>query len=163
MTESNNRVYIGMMRDSLKTKKEILIRLLDRTKEQEELLSSEDMDVERFEELLEEKGDGIDELNRMDEGFDSLFKKLEQELKANRSEYEDEIKEMKKLIGDITDLSTKIQMTEKRNNEKFQKFLTDERKKIREGNKSQQTAMTYLQNMGGYHKPGDSYFVNETK
>ncbi len=163
MSEPNEkRIYVEMMEDSLRQKKEILNLLYDQTKEQESLLT-EEMDVDRFEELLEEKGNGIDKLNKLDDGFDGLFKKLEKELTLNRGAYEEEINHMKKLIKEITELSASVQVTEKRNEERFQKYLKDERAKLREANKSQQTAMNYVQNMNGYHKPGDSYFVNETK
>ncbi|MBQ6537887.1 MAG: flagellar export chaperone FlgN [Eubacterium sp.] len=164
MTGPNEKlIYAGMMTDSLKKKKEILQKLLAHTEEQEALLSSEEMDVDRFEALLDEKGKGIDELNKIDDGFDNLFGKMEAEFKSDPGAYADDIKIMKKLIGDVTDLGTKIQVIEKKNNDRFKKYLTTERQKLRESNRSQQTAMTYLQNMNGYHKPGDSYFVNETK
>lgn len=161
---ADNGVYVSMMTDSLQRKKDILTVLFDQTKEQEALLSSSDqMDVDRFEELLEEKGRGIDELNSLDNGFDGLFKKLGQELTVNRGAYEKEITRMKGLISDITELSSGITVLEKRNHDRFAAYISEERRKLREANRSQQTVQNYTQNMSGYHKPGASYFVNETK
>ena len=160
---SENRTYINMMEDSLKKKKAILSTLYDQTKEQETLLADDTVDVDRFEELLNEKGIGIDELNQLDEGFDALYRKLEQELMGNQESYREEIGSMKRLITDVTDLGTKIQVLEKKNHDRFQQYISSEREKLRSANKSQQTAMTYAQNMSGRHKPGDSYFVNEKK
>ena len=160
---TDNSIYVSMMTDSLQKKKDILTLLYENTKEQESLLSDGQMDVDRFEILIEEKGKGIDELNSLDNGFDNLFKKLGEELKVNRGAYEKEITRMKGLISDITELSSGITVLEKKNHDRFAAYISSERKKLREANKSQQTAVTYAQNMLGYHKPGDSYFVNETK
>ena len=160
---ADNGVYVSMMIDSLNKKKEILTVLYEQTKEQESLLLDGKMDVDRFEALLDEKGKGIDELNSLDNGFDSLFKKLGQELTVNRGAYEKEILQMKGLISEITELGSGITVLEKRNHDRFAAYISDERKKLREANRSQQTAETYAQNMAGYHKPGASYFVNEKK
>ena len=158
-----NKTYISMMEDALRRKKTVLTTLYSQTQEQEILLGEDAMDVDRFEKLLDEKGVGIDELNKIDDGFDSLYKKLEQELMGNQDSYKEEIRRMKRLIEDVTDLGTRIQVLEKKNHDKFQKYISTEREKLKAANKSQQTAMTYARNMTDRHKPGDSYFVNETK
>lgn len=158
-----NKTYISMMEDALQKKKSILASLYDQTLEQEKLLTDDTMDVDRFEKLLAEKGKGIDELNRIDDGFDSLYKRLEQELMGNQESYKEEIRHMKSLILDVTDLGTKIQVVEKKNHDRFQQYISSEREKLKAANKSQQTALTYARNMTDRHKPGDSYFVNETK
>ena len=75
--DSNNSVYVRMMVDVLKRKEKILQRILKQTKEQEVILKQEDVDYERFQSILDEKGKQIDELNEIDEGFDALFKKVE--------------------------------------------------------------------------------------
>ena len=95
---ADNGIYVSMMTDSLQKKKDILTDLYEQTKEQENLLSDGKMDVDRFEALIEEKGRGIDELNSLDNGFDSLFKKLGQELTVNRGAYEKEIIRMKGMM-----------------------------------------------------------------
>ena len=71
--DSNNSVYVRMMVDVLKRKEKILQRILKQTKEQEVILKQEDVDYERFQSILDEKGKQIDELNEIDEGFDALF------------------------------------------------------------------------------------------
>ncbi|MBR6229285.1 MAG: flagellar export chaperone FlgN [Eubacterium sp.] len=160
---SDSRTYVSMMLDSLKKKKEILSILYEQTREQERILSADEVDADRFEEVLEEKGKEIDELNLVDDGFDSLFKKLEQELMGNQESYKEEISRMKVLITEVTDLGTKIQVLEKKNHDRFQQYIASEREKLKAANKSQQMAMTYARNMTDRHKPGDSYFVNEKK
>lgn len=161
--DDRNRTYVNMMIDSLRKKKAILDDLYALTIKQEELLTKESMDTDEFEKTTEDKGSFLDELNHLDEGFDSLYKKLETELMARQAEYADEISMMKGLIREITDTSSKIQVTEKKNYDRFQKFVADERVKIKKANLNNQTASTYAKNMAGGHKEGNSYFVNETK
>ena len=97
--DSNNSVYVRMMVDVLKRKEKILQRILKQTKEQEVILKQEDVDYERFQSILDEKGKQIDELNEIDEGFDALFKKVEKEITAHKANYLTEIATMQKLIG----------------------------------------------------------------
>ena len=54
--DSNNSVYVRMMVDVLKRKEKILQRILKQTKEQEVILKQEDVDYERFQSILDEKG-----------------------------------------------------------------------------------------------------------
>ena len=119
--DSGNQAYANMMVDSLRKKREILKTLLALSQEQESMLKGE-MDVDRFEETVREKGRWIDELNKLDSGFDSLFKKLETELTGHQGAYETEITGMKSLIQDITELSNGIQVLEKKNYDQFQVY-----------------------------------------
>ena len=75
--QNENSVYVNMMVDALKRKKQILLFLLEKTKQQESLLKDEEMNPDEFTKTIEEKGDRIDEINQMDEGFDTLFKNVE--------------------------------------------------------------------------------------
>ena len=66
-----------MMVDTLERKKEILKQLLDQTREQETLLKDEEMDADVFQNIITLKGEEIDKLNQIDEGFDALFRHVE--------------------------------------------------------------------------------------
>ena len=160
---SDDRTYVDMMVESLQKKKKVLTSLYELTREQETLLKDEEMDVDRFSEITEAKGQDIEELDSLDAGFDGLYRKLEQELTKNRGAYEAEITHMKALISDITTISSRIQALEKKNYEMFQIYMKNERMKLRRLNTSQKTAQNYAKNMSGSHRPENSYFVNETK
>ena len=117
--DSNNSVYVRMMVDVLKRKEKILQRILKQTKEQEVILKQEDVDYERFQSILDEKGKQIDELNEIDEGFDALFKKVEKEITAHKENYLTEIATMQKLISAVSDLGLRIQALEAQNSERL--------------------------------------------
>ena len=155
--------YISMMTDSLRKKKEIMSEVYGITREQNEILREGDVDQDYFSELIAKKGKYIERLEELDRGFDKLYSKVEQVLLSDKDTYEPDIRIMKELIKEITDYSSSIQALEAKNNDLFKKYAIEERARLKKLNASQQTAMTYAQNMAGAHKPGNSYFVNETK
>ena len=162
-TENRNGVYVSMMVDSLKRKETILSELLSYTKEQEEMLKQEELDADRFNETLELKGSRIDELGTIDEGFDTMFKLVEKEIKAKSSQYKEEVQTMQTLIGQVSELGMQIQALERQNSERFKKYLAKERKVIHDYRINSKTASGYYQNMANTHKAEQSYFFNEKK
>ena len=158
---SNNSVYVRMMVDVLKRKEKILQQILEQTKEQEVILKQEDVDYDRFQELLDEKGRQIDELNQIDEGFDALFKKVEKEITVHKENYLTEIVTMQKLISAVSDLGLRIQALEAQNSERFKIYLASKRKQIHDYHVNSQTASRYYQNMANSHRPEQSYYFNE--
>ena len=159
--DSNNSVYVRMMVDVLKRKEKILQRILKQTKEQEVILKQEDVDYERFQSILDEKGKQNDELNEIDEGFDALFKKVEKEITAHKENYLTEIATMQKLISAVSDLGLRIQALEAQNSERFKIYLASKRKQIHDYHVNSQTASRYYQNMANSHRPEQSYYFNE--
>lgn len=161
--ENENRVYVDMMVDSLERKKRVLSLLLEQTREQESMLRDEEMDPDRFREIMDEKDGQIDELNKLDEGFDRLFKSVEREIQSNRSLYKAQIQKMQKLIGEVSEMGIQIQALEHQNSGHFKVYLANQRKGIREFHLNNKTANSYYQNMANVHKPGESYFFNQKK
>lgn len=160
---NESRVYVDMMVDSLERKKRVLSRLLEQTREQESLLKDEEMDPDRFLEIVHEKEEQIDELNKLDEGFDRLFQSVEREVQTNRALYKTQIQKMQKLIGEVSEMGIQIQALEHQNSGHFKVYLANQRKGIREFHLNNKTASSYYQNMANVHKPEDSYFFNQKK
>ena len=161
--QSQSRVYVTMMVDTLKKKEQILRSLLQRTKEQETLLRSEELDQDEFSATIEAKGTEIDELNEIDEGFEALFQAVKQEITSNRDDYRSQIEAMQSLISEISDLGVQIQALEKQNSERFKMYLSDKRKEIHDFHVNNRTASNYYQNMANVHTTDQSYFFNEQK
>ena len=122
---NENSVYVNMMVDTLKRKKQILLFLLEKTKEQESLLKDEEMNPEEFTKTIEEKGDQIDEINRMDEGFDTLFKHVEKEILANRMAYKEQIQQIQQLIGEVSELGIQTPALDHQHSGHFKIYLAN--------------------------------------
>lgn len=160
---AREEVYVNMMVDTLERKKTILEKLLHQTREQEALLKDEEMDVETFQNIIDRKGEEIEKLNQMDEGFDTLFRYVEKEITANRMMYKKQILQMQKLINEVSELGIQIQALEHQNSGHFKIYLANQKQSVKKFYTNNRTAANYYQNMANAHKPGSSYFFNETK
>lgn len=163
MEQDKSSVYVNMMVDSLSRKKRILEFILQKTREQEILLKDDEMDPDKFQAIIDEKGEQIDELNKIDEGFDTLFSYVEKEINENRMAYRTQIEQMQKLIGEVSELGIQIQALEHQNSGHFKVYLANQRKAIREFHVNNRTTASYYQNMANAPKPEQSYFFNRTK
>lgn len=161
--ENENSVYVHMMVDSLKRKKQILLTLLSLTREQELLLKDDELDADRFSAIIEEKGGQIDALNKIDEGFDTLFQYVKREIHANRMAYQSQIQAMQKLIGEVSELGIQVEALEHQNSGHFKVYLANQRKNIRDFHLNNKSASSYVQNMANAYAPDQSVFFNQTK
>ncbi|MFR0866643.1 MAG: hypothetical protein ACLTHS_05595 [Eubacterium sp.] len=160
---AREEVYVNMMVDTLERKKVILEQLFHQTKVQETLLKDEEMDMDSFQQMIDLKGEEIEKLNQMDEGFDTLFHHVEKEINENRMAYKSQIQKMQKLINEVSELGIQIQALEHQNSGHFKVYLANQKQAVKKFHTNNRTAASYYQNMANSHKPGDSYFFNETK
>ena len=118
--------YLQMMIDSLNKKKDILTRIVALNDEQDAILSTTILDDAAFDSNMKAKGDCIDGLDRLDEGFQALFNRVRDEINNNKAMYTEEIAVMKKLITEVTELGAKIEVQEARNKVKVEAMFRRE-------------------------------------
>ena len=126
-----NSNYLMIMVESLSKKINILEQLLSYTKEQEALLEEAEWSMEEFQQLLDKKGELIDVLNTMDEGFEQVYERMEEEINGNKEKYTTEILLMQQRIKMITDVSIKLQELEYKNKEKIEAEFSKKRNEIK--------------------------------
>ena len=144
MTES----YLAMMMDSLDKKIGLLKRIEEENVRQKEALEhAGSVDVDAFDATVDVKATLIDELDQLNEGFDSLFTKVKQELDGNKDKYKPQIASMQEKIRAITELSGSIQAQEARNRALAEKAFAESRKDMVQGKKSARAALDYYRNM----------------
>ena len=78
---------LTILSESLDKKLEVLQKIREYNKRQEEIFSAEKVDMSLFDDAVEEKQRLIDEVVRLDEGFEILYEKLAKELEGNRQRY----------------------------------------------------------------------------
>ena len=103
--------------------------------------------MEAFDRFVDVKADCIDRLDKLDEGFTSLYDRIKERLDAEKASCKDEISRMQTLITKITDKSTRIQAGEKRNKEAMERLMLRERKKIQMQRTTSKAAMSYYESM----------------
>ncbi len=154
--------YLDILKESLVKKIEVLGKIKEATFAQKEILGKESFDMEAFDSYVDEKDGYIDELMKLDEGFDSLYKKVSKELEGNKEKYTAEIAEMKKLISEITALSSAIEAQEARNRDMVTKYFSKAKKKLGQQRRSNKAAFDYYKSVAGYNGE-NSVMMDEKK
>lgn len=139
--------YVTALVESLEKKNKVLDEILEKNKEQKELLSEDPFSFEKFDKNTEEKGVLIYRLNQLDEGFESLYEKVKAELDMYKDSYADKIRRMQELIREITDKSTSIQAEEARNKAALEQVFKSERDKLKSGRSGVKALKSYSQAM----------------
>ncbi len=159
----NTGVYVSALQESLQKKLEVLNNILKLTEEQARILSVQKPDMDRFDQIIEEKDHLLELMGTLDRGFESLFAKVGSTLRDNKYEYQQQITEMQNLIRSITDTGLQIEGQEHRNRTAFQHYLTGARQEIRDFTSNNQTANAYYHNMANQHQAWQSYFIDQKK
>lgn len=152
--------YIVALRESLEKKLKIMEETYSLCKIQSEVLDGTPVDFDRFDQLVDEKDICIDKITKLDEGFELVYQRVQDELASNKDAYSSEIKKMQELISKITDFTTKIMALEERNKNKVSSALSNERQFIKEGRRSVNVAMNYYNGMTGMGIP-ESRFMDK--
>lgn len=139
--------YIVALIESLEKKIAVLKEIRVKNKEQEELLKEEPFSFDKFDKNTEEKGVLIFRLNKLDEGFESLYNRVKDELNENRSEYTEEITHLKELISEITSESASIEAEEARNKARLENVFKLEKNKIKSQRSNLKAAQSYAKAM----------------
>ena len=138
--------YVSMLSQSLEKKKQYLRLLLVRCKEQTAILQDNFSTPEQLDDNIAQKGELIDDINILDDGFEQLFARVKDELENNKEKYALEIAVMQGLIRDITDLTADIEATERRNKEYATARFSNLRKEAKEISKSSNAVSAYYKN-----------------
>ncbi len=138
---------LSLLEQSLEKKLLLLDGILEKSRDQENLLKDEELDPDQFEQNVEEKAALVEQLAGLDAGFERVYARIKEELPQQKAQYQDEIKRLQKLISEITARSTSIQAEEARNKELAQKKFATVRKQIKEAKTSRQVVNQYYQNM----------------
>lgn len=149
--------YLSVLEESLKKKIAVLTKIQEANLSQSELLKEEKLDVEQFDKYVDQKDVYIKELEKLDEGFESLYDKIREELLGNRSLYASQIKKIQDLISEVTEKSVAIQAQESRNRDAVTAYFNREKQALGQNRKSSKVAYGYYQSMDKAIREGSSY------
>lgn len=139
--------YLNVLEESLYKKLGVLDKIQEYNEKQYQCFSSEQVDMEGFDVAIEEKGKLIDEVNRLDEGFEILYANLSKELENNREKYAHQIKKLQELVKQVTEKSVLIQTQESRNKALIEAYFTKGKSQVKEGRKNARAAFGYYKNL----------------
>ncbi len=142
---------LDMLEESLVKKLDVMNKIREENARQKELLSDpENLDIESFDKTLDIKGEYIDQLLALDEGFQTLFDRVKAEVGEHKELYAEQIRRMQKLIHDISDASASIEVEERRNKKLAEDYFNVARSHMNQSRQSSAAAFNYYQTMSNY-------------
>lgn len=154
--------YMQMLADSMVKKSELLTQLIDKTHTQKEVVSAPEVDWDAFDNIVEEKGNLIEELAKLDDGFETLYERIKEELSVNKATYKTEIAAMQVMIKEVTDKSTELQAMEHRNKSLIEQRFAESKQAIKQSKMGSKGAMEYYQRMNNL-KNMDSHLMDKKR
>ncbi len=154
--------YLSVMVQSLQKKVRILDGIIEKNKEQHQILEQEEFDADAFEVNVQEKSDLVDQIIFLDEGFEDLYGRVKTVVEAEKQEHKEEILLMKQLITEITEKSVTIQSEEIRNRRLMELRFSQERKKVRNRKNTSAVANQYYKSMSKLEHV-DAQFMDRKK
>ena len=117
------------------------------SEKQREIVSADNIDWEAFDRSIDAKGLLIENLGKLDDGFQNVYDRVKEELADNKDKYKDEIVAMQDLIRKVTELGTQVETLELRNKALIEKRFAEEHKQIKQSKIGSKVAMEYYQKM----------------
>lgn len=139
--------YLLILEQSLEEKNKLLSQLIQWTMEQKASLEKEPVEWEHFDELIDQKAALIEQLEKMDEGFESVYSRIRESIEHDKNKYYEVIRRLQKKIQMVTDAGASLMALEEQNKLLVEEKLTSERKKIQQHRVSSKAASNYYRNM----------------
>ena len=142
--------YLDIMIDSLAKKEELLKQIVDYNEIQQTIVTAS------------EKGAVVEKILRLDEGFNSVFNRIKEELQTNKKKYAKDIERLKTLVASVTELGVRIQAQELRNKQLVEKRFAQMRKELSQAKRTTSTANAYYKSVNNLNQY-ESHFLDQKK
>ena len=139
--------YLNILQDSLIKKIELLEQIEKKSLEQSEMIKGTNVDLELVDGNMDEKARLIEEIVKLDNGFESIYEKVREQLLVNKEQYKVQIHNLQGLISKITEKSTAIQAIEARNKAQMDIVFATQKKEVQNRRNAMSVARDYYQNM----------------
>ncbi len=139
--------YLDILEESLQKKLKVLEEITVYNQEQEQLLKKEKVSLEELDKNMEQKDELIVKLSGIDEGFETLYERIKEQLLANKDAYREQIGKLQQMISQITEKSVSIQAQEARNKKLIEDYFRNERNQIRQNRQSSRAAYNYYKSV----------------
>lgn len=107
--------YLKILEESLRKKLRVLDEIQSYNEKQKQIFQSDSVEMDAFDAAVEEKGKLIEQISKLDEGFEALYSNVSKELDGNREKYAKQIQTLKQLVQQVTEKGVSVQAQEARN------------------------------------------------
>lgn len=116
---------------SLEKKNTILDTIIEQNNIQEDILKQDNPDMDAFDASIDRIGALVEELEKLDDGFEALYDRVRGELMGHRTQYGSEIARMQEQIQQITDKIVTINAGRMRNQMRAENYFKQKSKEIK--------------------------------
>jgi len=139
--------YLQILQESLERKLRLLTDIEAKSREQSDMLKSSRLDIDSIDRNMDEKTELIQEVLKLDDGFEHLYERIKEELATNKEQYKTQILQLQALISKVTEKSTSIQVIEARNKSEMDLYFSKQKKGLQYRRNAMSVASDYYQNM----------------
>lgn len=155
MTEN----YLQILSESLDRKIIILDELARLTEAQKEIAEAETFDDTAFEDNINRKAALVEEIEKLDEGFQTLYDNVKGQIENRRERYRGQIAMLQDKIKQVLDVSASLQVAEASNKRLIESRFASMKKEIYQVRKSRDMAASYYRTMNNI--TADPYFMDK--
>lgn len=146
---------------SLEKKNQLLDQMIRQNGVQEEILKQERFDMEAFDAAIDQQSSYVEQLDKLDRGFEMVYDRMREELRENKERYRDEIKRMKEQIQQITDKIVTLNAGNMRNKMLAENQFRKRRQEIGAGASKNRVARNYYKNMNNLNYVSPQFYDNK--
>ncbi|MBQ6786323.1 MAG: hypothetical protein IJO85_01225 [Lachnospiraceae bacterium] len=139
--------YLQILIESLEKKNQVLDKIIELNKVQAEISSHQPMDMQAYDKSMDDKGELIDEINRLDDGFTSTYELIKNAVQAEPTKYRKQVLVLQELIRKAVDKGMAIEAQEKRNRAALETVFRMKRQEIKQMKVSNTAAVKYYKAM----------------
>lgn len=153
-----NQSGAQILLQSLEKKNALLDRIISLNGEQEAILRREEFDMDAFDEVVDRQSECLEELDKLDYGFEAVYDRTREELMRNKERYRAEITGMKAQIQQITDKIVTINAGNMRNKMLAENQFKKKRLAIGSGASKNRAASNYYNSMNNLNYVSPQFY-----
>lgn len=146
---------------SLEKKNELLDQMISLNSVQEGILKQEEFDMDAFDAAIDRQSACVEELDRLDQGFETVYDRVRDELMRNREQYRSEIARMQEQIQQITDKIVTLNAGNMRNKMLAENQFKKKQQAIGSGVSKNRAAVNYYNNMNNLNYVKPQFYDNK--
>lgn len=154
MSQSSIQILV----ESLGKKSRLLDDIIRENDVQEDILKQEELDMDALNASTDRISSLAEALEKLDEGFETVYDRTREELIANKAAYRDEIAQMKKLISGITDKVVRINAARMRNKMRADQQFKKSRDRIGKSTSKMKVSKNYYNSMNNLHYVSPQFY-----
>lgn len=156
------RPYLEILIETLEKKEKLLNSILENSKQQGILAKQEKFEIDKFTDLVKIQQNLIDNVNKLDDGFESVYSRIKETVKQNKELYKTQILKIQSLIKIVTALGVDISALEQQNKQYIENQFNNTKQYIKRFRQNNRAVTDYYKTMSKTQVI-DSIFLDRKK